>query len=202
MGRWSGGARARGLAVGLGLAPGAAWAGACEDVGAMLASGRPEAEVVEELRRADLRLSADELSCVEGRGAPAAVLAELRGRVAAPAGPALPPGIDPEAVRAIWRAEQLRMDAALPDPHLAVGLSATFAFGSGHFAAGRPGAGTCFLVTQLLGTVLVATAPALGEAAAWSGVAVLAASRVAEPITLAKGLRKERQAWLESGGAR
>jgi len=118
---------------------------------------------------------------------------------AEPLRPALPPGLDPEAVRAIWRAEQLRMDAELPDPNLAVLLSATFGLGTGHFVAGRPGAGAAFLVTQVVGTVLVATAPALGEAAAWSGVAVLAASRVAEPITLAKVLRKERQAWLEGG---
>jgi hypothetical protein len=206
--------------VAFGGAAGPAWAGPCEDIGAMLGAGIGEQVVIETLQQLRPVLSPADHVCLSERGASAAVLAVLAPFVreapspvpaVGPApmlstqalGPApAPPRPDEGALHArALRAELLRMEAAVPDSGVAAGLSAAVGFGSGHFYAQRPGAGVVFLLTQVVGAglyfgALASAEPKLGLAAA-GGVA-MGLSRLVEVPTAGIAAREARIKWLET----
>ena len=209
--------------VAVGGASGPAWAGPCEDIGALLGAGISEQVAVETLQQLRPALTPADYACLSERGAPATVLAVLapfiqaapspvpapgptpRPSAPAPAadGPAAPPPRpDDGALQArALRAELLRMEAAVPDSGVAVGLSAVVGFGSGHFYAQRPGAGMVFLLTQIVGAGLYLGASASAEPkpglAAISGAA-LGLSRLIEVPTAGVAAREARIKWLET----
>ena len=106
--------------------------------------------------------------------------------------------------------ETVRLQHALPDPHLAFSLSLTLGFGAGHFYAERPTLGTAFLASQVVGAGLIGLAfpvsqenPGAANTMLLTGIAVTGCSRFAEawlaPYSARKtGLEKLEQA--ASGG--
>ncbi len=201
----------------LAVGPAAARAGTCEDVTAMLAAGLSPAAVAATLREIEPVLPPAELDCLVARGAPEAVLAELRGRVRAapapvaggaevadgpaPAGPARPPpGLRPDELAALWRREAARMEAQVPDGALAVGLALGPGFGAGHFYAGRPGAGAALLVVEAAAVGCLIAGSQGSAPAAWVGLGLILPAKLIELPTAAAAARAARRRWLEGGG--
>jgi hypothetical protein len=206
--------------IALGGAARPAWAGPCEDIGALLGAGISEEVVLETLKQLQPALTPADFACVRARGASEAALAVLAPLVReanavgptqasaspalnpAPVGPAAPPRPDEAALQArALRAELLRMEAAVPDSGVAVGLSAAIGFGAGHFYAQRPKAGVVFLLTQTVASglyigALASAEPKPGLAVA-SGVA-LGLSRLVELPTAGVAARAARMEWIET----
>ncbi len=197
--------------------PATALAGPCDDIGAILAAGLGEGAAVESIQRLQPTFSPEDYACLEAQGAPPAVLRAAAPLVrtpapapqapAAPAArpapamgppppPAQPTGLDPR----LLRAELLRMEAAVPDSGVAVGLAATLAFGSGHFYAGNNAAGAAFMGTDALALGLIlgsaqGAQPKPGALAA--GALIGGLSRMLQPATAGLSAKRRRVEWLE-----
>ena len=199
----------------------AALAGPCEDIGAILDAGLGPQAAVETIRTLQPTFTPADFSCLQAQGAPTAVLEAARPLVrepaptpapAAPRAPATPtPAQSPTHTAVVpdlrgLRAELLRMEAEVPDSGVAAALAVSVGFGSGHFYAGKGGAGALFMGADALGAGLLiggATDQSPSRGATIAGLTVLAVSRLIQPSTAALAAKRRRVAWIqETAGSR
>lgn len=174
----------------------------CADMLKFSREGTPDATVIAQVR--ERGVLAGDLECIQAIGLSAELQAEVEKWARVPAATTT---FSPEPTRAN-SSSALMVELSLPDPAVAMQLSAFVGFGAGHFYACQTQTGTAHLLIQLAGAgllgagiVMATESPGDSTGILYIGTAVLSGGRFVDLVTAHRSAEVTRRNIVQNGEA-